>query len=94
MVGVAANVDSKSIVILGHGLTLADDFEVAPGIILSPHAPALDVQRASAGCRHFNDYAAALNGHELPHSPCMSKMIAGVKISPQKDGMRFGCFTF
>ena len=65
MVGVAAGADSKSIVILGHGLTVAKEFELAPGVLLSPELPKLDLNATVAGCGHFADYAAALHGSEI-----------------------------
>lgn len=65
MVGVAASVDSKSIVILGHGLTISEEFELNTGIFLSPTIPKLDLDATVAGCRHFSDYAAALQGSEI-----------------------------
>lgn len=61
----AASADSKSVVILGHGLTIAEDFELASGIIVSPAIPNLDLNATVAGCRHFSDYAAALQGSEI-----------------------------
>lgn len=65
MVGVAAGPDSKSIVIFGHGLAIAEEFELASGIFVSPVVPKLDLNAAVAGCRHFSDYAAALQGSEI-----------------------------
>jgi hypothetical protein len=65
MSGVAAGPNSKSITILGHGLTVAESFELTPGIRISSEIPKLDVNVAAAGCRHFSDYAAALQGSEI-----------------------------
>lgn len=65
MVGVAANADSKSIVILGHGLTVGADFNFAPGIVVTSDLPRLDIDATVGGCRHFTDYAAALHGSEI-----------------------------
>lgn len=65
MVGVAAGTDSKSVIILGHGLTIAEEFELASGIFVSPAVPKLDLDATVAGCRHFSDYAAALQGSEI-----------------------------
>jgi hypothetical protein len=65
MVGVAANADSKSIVILGHGLAIAEEFELEPGIMLSPEIPKLELDATVAGCSQFTDYAAALHGSEI-----------------------------
>ncbi|MEK9211526.1 hypothetical protein [Sphingomonas sp. 2378] len=61
MVGVAASADSKSIVILGHGLAITEEFELSTGIVVSPAIPKLDLQATVAGCNHFGDYAAALH---------------------------------
>lgn len=65
MSGVAASVDSKSVVILGHGLTIAEEIELTSGIFVSPNIPQLDLNATVAGCRHFSDYAAALHGSEI-----------------------------
>ena len=65
MVGVAAGSDSKSIVILGHGITIAEKFELSPGVYATPDVPKLDLQQTVAGCRQFTDYAAALHGSEI-----------------------------
>lgn len=65
MVGIAASTDSKSVVILGHGLTIAEEVELSTGIFLSPVIPKLDLHATAAGCRHFSDYAAALHGSEI-----------------------------
>lgn len=65
MVGVAANADSKSIVILGHGLTIEEEAELKAGIFVSPAIPKLDLDATVAGCPHFSDYAAALQGSEM-----------------------------
>lgn len=65
MVGVAASVDSKAVVILGHGLTIAEEAELATGIFVSPSIPKLDLDAAAAGCPHFSDYAAVLQGNEI-----------------------------
>ena len=65
MVGVAASVDSKSIVILGHGLTVEKEVELSAGIFVSPAIPKLDLDATVSGCRHFSDYAAAIQGSEI-----------------------------
>lgn len=65
MVGVAVSADSKSVVILGHGLAIAEETELSTGIFVSPRIPKLDLQATVAGCRHFGDYAAALQGSEI-----------------------------
>lgn len=65
MVGVAASVDSKSVVILGHGLRIAEEVELSAGIFVSPTLPKLDLDATVSGCRHFSDYAAALQGIEI-----------------------------
>jgi hypothetical protein len=65
MVGVAAGADSKAIVILGHGLTIAEEIELSAGIFVSPAIPKLDLGATAAGCRQFSDYAAALQGSEI-----------------------------
>lgn len=65
MVGVSVNKDSKSVVILGHGLTISEEFELSVGIFLTPSVPKLDLDATVAGCRHFGDYAAALQGSEI-----------------------------
>lgn len=65
MVGVAANVDSKLVVILGHGLTITNEFELSNGIFLSPSIPVIDLDTTAKGCARFIDYAAALKGSEI-----------------------------
>lgn len=65
MVGVAANPDSKTVVILGHGLTITEDFELSPGVFISSNIPELDLDATVAGCRDFGDYAAALQGSRI-----------------------------
>lgn len=65
MVGVAANPDSRSIVIVGHGLTVEKEVELSTGIFLSPMIPKLELDTTVSGCRDFNDYAAAIQGREI-----------------------------
>lgn len=65
MVGVAASADSESIVILGHGLTVQQEFELSAGIFVSPEIPKLHPDAIASGCRHFSDYAAATQGSEM-----------------------------
>ena len=65
MVGVAASADSRSVVILGHGLTIAEESELMSGIFVSPTIPKLDLNATVAGCSHFSDYAAAVHGSEI-----------------------------
>lgn len=62
MVGIAASVDSKSVVILGHGLTTDEEVELSEGVFVSPNLPKLDLGATVSGCGHFSDYAAALQG--------------------------------
>lgn len=65
MVGVSASSNSKSIVILGHGLAIKEDFQFAPGIIISTVLPELDLTVTTAGCHSFADYAAAVMGRDI-----------------------------
>lgn len=65
MVGVALSEDSKSIVILGHGLTVGKEAELSSGVFVSPTIPKLDLDATVAGCRHFSDYAAAIQGSKM-----------------------------
>src|SRR3546814_446086 len=39
--------------------------DLSPGIFISPAIPKLDLDATVAGCRHFSDYAAALQGIEI-----------------------------
>lgn len=65
MVGVAANKDSKAVVILGHGLKIQKEFELSEGIYVSKNIPKLELDAAVTGCPNFSDYAAALQGSEI-----------------------------
>jgi hypothetical protein len=65
MVGIVAGALTTEIVILGHGLTVAEVSEIAPGISLEPSVPKVDVAAASASSRSFPDYVAAVTASEL-----------------------------
>lgn len=65
MVGISAGMDSRSIVILGHGITIAEQFELSKGVYVSPEIPKLELQQTAAGCKQFTDYAAAVHGSEI-----------------------------
>ena len=65
MVGVAVSEGSKSITILGHGLTVEREVELISGVFVSPTITKLDLDATVAGCRHFRDYAAAIQGCEI-----------------------------
>lgn len=65
MVGVAANLDSKSVVILGHGLTIGEEIEMSAGIFVSPTLPKFNLDAIASGCHHFSDYAAVLQGNKI-----------------------------
>ena len=65
MVVVVADVESRLVTILGHGLTIADSFELAPGIRLSSEVPKLDFDAVASGCRRFADYAATISGKDI-----------------------------
>lgn len=65
MVGVAASEDSKSVVILGHGVTIAEEVELSAGIFVSPTVPKLNLDATVAGCPHFSDYAATIQGSKI-----------------------------
>jgi hypothetical protein len=63
MVGVRAGPDSKQVILLGEGLVVSGEFEISPGIVLSPEIPPLDLATTVEGCESFVDYAAAVWGH-------------------------------
>lgn len=65
MVGIGASTDSNELVILGHGITVPERFELVEGVFVDPSVPGLNVEDAAAGSRHFADYAAAIQGHEM-----------------------------
>ena len=66
MVGITVDEFTTKIIILGHGLAIAERFELSPGITLEPDFPKVDIAAASASARGFRDYAAAVTGGELP----------------------------
>lgn len=77
MVGVAAGEGSQSIVLIGHGLSIAEEYELAPGIMLSPTVPSLDLSLTVNGCASFVDYAATVHGHEIASFSIIVTEIAG-----------------
>ena len=65
MVGIFADANTTEIVILGHGLTIPERSELAPGILLEPSAPKVDLVAASASSRNSRDYLASVTASEL-----------------------------
>jgi Apea-like HEPN len=65
MVGITADEFTTKIIILGHGVAIAERFELSPGVTLEPDFPRVDIAAASASARDFSDYAAAVTGGEL-----------------------------
>lgn len=44
---------------------IAEEIELSAGIFVSPDIPKLELDATVKGCRHFSDYAAALQGSEI-----------------------------
>ncbi len=65
MVGIIADALTTEIVILGHGLTVAERSEVSPGVFLEPSVPKVDLTAASTSSRDFRDYSASVTASEL-----------------------------
>lgn len=65
MVGIVAASDSKSVLIVGHGLTITDVFELSPGLFLQPNVPNLQLDATEKACNSFADYAAVVHGREI-----------------------------
>jgi Apea-like HEPN len=65
MVGISADAHTTEIVILGHGLTVPERSELAPGVLLEPSVPKVDLVAASASSRTFSDYLACVTASEL-----------------------------
>lgn len=63
MVGIALSNDGTEVSIVGRGITVKHDFELQPGIFVSPNVPQLQIEATSTGCKSFFDYAAVINGH-------------------------------
>lgn len=65
MVGISIGADSKTVEIYGHGLTVAEPFELVPDIWITPNVKKLDLETTVKGCRDFIDYAAVLHGNSI-----------------------------
>jgi len=65
MVGIFADALTTEIIILGHGLTIAERSELSPGVFLEPSVPKVDLTAASTSSRDFRDYSASVTASEL-----------------------------
>lgn len=65
MVGIATSPDSKSVVIFGHGLAIAEEVQLSAGVFVSPTVPRFEISTAVSGCRDFSDYASAIHGSKI-----------------------------
>lgn len=65
MVAIRVNKASNRIIIVGHGITVAERFELSPGIALESTVAPFDLNYAAEGSDRFVDYAAVLTGHPL-----------------------------
>lgn len=65
MVGVRTSANSSKVTIFGHGLRIAEAFEIEPSVWITPDIPELDLSTTVEGCPSFIDYAAAIHGHPL-----------------------------
>ena len=58
-------VEAEAVLIIGHGATIPSQFELAPGIIIEPGIPKIELQDAADNAADFDAYAAVLNGREI-----------------------------
>lgn len=65
MVGVRASKESKTVTIVGHGLTVGDRFALAPGVLVLPNVPHLDLDVVASNSPSFEDYATTIHGGPL-----------------------------
>lgn len=65
MVGVRVGEGTTEIIILGHGLTLSESFELSPGILLDPIVPPIDLKAASSSSESLTDYLMAVAATKL-----------------------------
>jgi len=65
MVGVRAGEGTTEIIILGHGVTIPKTFELAPGILLDPTVPPIDLKAASSSSESLTDYLTAVAATNL-----------------------------
>jgi hypothetical protein len=65
MVAIYADAFTTEILILGHGLTVAERTELVPGVLLEPTVPKVDLAAAATGSRDFRDYLASIAAKEF-----------------------------
>jgi hypothetical protein len=61
MAKVAAAVDSNSVIIAGHGISVRGRHELRPGVYLEPSVPNIDLDRLAKGVDAFREYAAIVS---------------------------------
>lgn len=65
MVKIFAQTGGESILIVGHGLRLQSDFELAPGVTLTSFVPKIDYATVAKEVDGFIDYAAIVTGENF-----------------------------
>jgi hypothetical protein len=52
--------DSEVVLIVGHGVTVAETIELAPGVLVTPEVPRFEVQEVADGTKSIAEYASVL----------------------------------
>ncbi|MGN8116691.1 hypothetical protein [Labrys sp. 22185] len=65
MVSIRTDRSSQQVCIVGHGISLTNDFELMPGITITSTIPALDMNNVADGSKRFFDYAMVVTGHPI-----------------------------
>jgi hypothetical protein len=60
MTSVIASADTKSAYIAGHGISISEEFELTPGVIIRPNPPRFDSEDIADGCKTLGEYASIL----------------------------------
>ncbi len=72
MVSIEVTEDSQKVSIIGHGLSVAQRIELAPGIVITPDVPKINLNFAADGSKYFGDYAPLSKAATLGHLPLKS----------------------
>lgn len=65
MVSIQIREDSQKVLIVGHGLSVSQRTDLAPGIAVTPEVPKINLDFAAEGSERFSDYAAAIQGSDI-----------------------------
>ena len=65
MTSIVTSSGSKIACIAGLGISIKEDFQLAPGITMRPNPPRFDLQVIADGCEHLRDYASVIEMMEI-----------------------------